>query len=161
MLLLNAEIDELQVELDQSLTNIPDVQQALINFETTFVNTSLTEPIDDLSAHDPVTIHEAKLSIYWAEWLAAMYEELEELKAKGVYEEVKHLPPGRKAIGNKWVLHIKCDKDFRITRFKARLVAKGFTQIPSQDFTFTFTPTAHWESIRTLLTLTAIYDWEL
>jgi hypothetical protein len=120
MLLLNAEIDELQIELDRSLTNIPDVQQALINFETTFVNASLTEPIDDLSARNPVTIHEAKLSIYWAEWLAAMYEEeLEELKVKGVYEEVEHLPPGRKAVGNKWVLHIKRDKDFRITRFKA------------------------------------------
>ena len=161
MLLLDGEIDELQVELDRSPTNIPDVQQALIDIETTYVNASLTEPIDDADARDPVTIHEAKLSIYWTEWLAAMYEELEGLKAKGVYEEVEHLPPGRRAVGNKWVLHIKRDKDFRITRFKARLVAKGFTQIPGQDFTFTFAPTARWESIRTLLTLTAIYDWEL
>ena len=161
MLLLDGEIDELQVELDRSPTNIPDVKQALIDIETTYINASLTEPIDDADAHDPVTIHEAKLSIYWTEWLAAMYEELEGLKAKGVYEEVEHLPPGRRAVGNKWVLHIKRNKDFRITRFKARLVAKGFTQIPSQDFTFTFAPTAHWESIHTLLTLTAIYDWEL
>jgi hypothetical protein len=161
MLLLEGEIHELQVELDRKSASIPDVQRALIAIETTYVNASLTEPINDPNARDPTTTHEAKLSIYWTEWLAAMYEELEGLKAKSVYEEVEHLPPGRKAVGNKWVLHIKRDKDFRITRFKARLVAKGFTQIPGQDFTFTFAPTARWESIRTLLTLTAIYDWEL
>ena len=48
-----------------------------------------------------------------------MYEELELLKAKGVYEEVDKLPPARKPVGCKWVLHIKRDKDFKITRFKA------------------------------------------
>ena len=56
MLLLDGEIDELQVELDRSPTNIPDVQQAHIDIETTYVNASLTEPIDDADAHDPVTI---------------------------------------------------------------------------------------------------------
>ena len=90
-----------------------------------------------------------------------MYKELESLKAKGVYEEVDELLPGRKLVGCKWVLHIKCDKDFKITRFKAQLVAQGFSQIPGQDFIFTFAPTARWESIRALLTLTALYDWEL
>jgi hypothetical protein len=161
MLLLEDKIDELQIELDRKTADIPGIQQALIDAEVAFVNASLTEPIDDPDARDPATIQEAKLSVYWTEWLAALYEELEGLKAKGVYEEVDELPPGRKAVGNKWVLHIKRDKDFKITRFKARLVAKGFTQIPGQDFTFTFAPTARWESIRTLLTLTALYDWEL
>ena len=42
-------------------------------------NASLTEPIDDPDAHDPSTVNEAKLSIYWTEWLAAMYKELESL----------------------------------------------------------------------------------
>ena len=48
-----------------------------------------------------------------------MYEELESLKAKGIYEEVDELPPGWKPVGCKWVLHIKCNKDFKITCFKA------------------------------------------
>lgn len=97
----------------------------------------------------------------WAEWLGAIYEELESLKAKGVYDEVDELPPGRKAVDSKWVLHIKRDKDGLISRFKARLVTKGFTQIPGQDFTYTFAPTAQWESICTLLTLVALNDWDL
>jgi Reverse transcriptase (RNA-dependent DNA polymerase) len=90
-----------------------------------------------------------------------MYEELESLKAKGVYEEVDKLPPGRKAIDCKWVLHIKRNKEGQISRFKARLVAKGFTQAPGQDFTFTFTPVARWDSIQVVLTIAAMMDWSL
>ncbi len=150
---------ELEVELDYH--EFPAFAKAVVDCETSLINTALTEPIDDPDAKDPKTIHEAKLSIYWTEWLGSIYEELESLKAKGVYEEVDELPSGRKAVDSKWVLHIKRDKDGLISRFKARLVAKGFTQIPGQDFTYTFAPTARWESIRTLLALTANYDWEL
>lgn len=53
-----------------------------------------------------------------------MYEELELLKEKGVYEEIDHLPPGRKAVGSKWVLHIKRNKEGLIAWFKARLGSK-------------------------------------
>jgi hypothetical protein len=95
------------------------------------------------------------------EWLAAMHEELESLKAKEVYKEVDSLPPGRKAVQCKWVLHIEHDKSDDISRFKAQLVAKGFTQIPGQDFTFTFAPVAHWDSICSLLCITALYDFEI
>ena len=47
-----------------------------------------------------------------------MHEELEALKAKGVYEEVHELPPGRKAVQCKWVLRIKRDQNGQISRFK-------------------------------------------
>ena len=75
--------------------------------------------IDDDSAEDPSSVMEAKCSQYWGEWLSAMHEELESLKAKGVYEEVESLPPNRKAVQCKWVLHIKRDKSGQIARFKA------------------------------------------
>ncbi len=52
---------------------------------------------------------------HWGEWLTVMHEELEALKAKEVYEEVDNLPPGRKAIKSKWVLHIKRDKEGQIS----------------------------------------------
>lgn len=64
-------------------------------------------PINDPDATDPATIQQAQRSIYWAQWLAAIYEELEALKAKGVYEEVDDIPRDRKAVDPKWVLHIK------------------------------------------------------
>jgi hypothetical protein len=117
--------------------------------------------LHDDDASDPNTIREAKHSKYWSEWLAAMHEELASLKAKGVYEEVNSIPSDRKPVRCKWVLHIKRDKTGAISRFKARLVAKGFTQKPGQDFTFTFAPVARWDSIRALLCLTALHDFEL
>jgi hypothetical protein len=110
---------------------------------------------------DPKSLLEARKSLHWAEWLSAIHEELEALKAKGVYDNVDSLPPGRKAVQCKWVLHVKRDKLGSIARFKARLVAKGFTQIPGQDFTFTFAPVARWDSIRTLLCISALQDLEL
>ena len=115
----------------------------------------------DDDASDPQTVLEAKRSVYWAEWLSAINSELELLKAKGVYEEVHTLPPHRKPVQCKWVLHIKRDKDGTISRFKARLVAKGFTQIPGQDFTFTFAPVARWDSIQSLLCIATINDFEI
>ena len=110
---------------------------------------------------DPQSISEARRSKHWTEWLSAIHTELESLKAKGVYEEIHSLPPNRKAIQCKWVLHIKHDKHGCVSRFKARLVAKGFTQIPGQDFSFTFAPVARWDTIRSLLCITAINDLEL
>jgi hypothetical protein len=117
--------------------------------------------VEEDNATDPKSIAEAKQSGYWTEWLAAIHAELESLNEKGVYEEVRHIPPDRKPVKCKWVLHVKRDKSGAIARFKARLVAKGFTQIPGQDFTFTFAPVARWDSIRTLLSLAAIHDLEL
>ena len=40
-------------------------------------------------------------------------------------------------------------------------MAKGYSQIPGQDFNHTFAPVARWDSIRLLLSLAAIHDWEL
>jgi Reverse transcriptase (RNA-dependent DNA polymerase) len=90
-----------------------------------------------------------------------MHDELESLKAKETYEPVNELSPRQKAVQCKWVLHIKRDKHNAISHFKARLVAKGFTQIPSQDFTYTFAPITCWDSIHAILAITALNDYEL
>jgi hypothetical protein len=162
MALLNSQIDEIEIECDKP--NFDLILSKLVDAEVAFVGAALTEPIDDMDAKDPRTVQEAKSSIYWSYWLAAkpaIHEELESLKAKGVYDEVSELPPGWKAVDSKWVLHIKRDRDGRILRFKARLVAKGFTQIPGQDFVYTFAPVAQWESIHILLTLAATLNMEV
>lgn len=55
-----------------------------------------------------------------------MKDEIGSMGKNQVWELVD-LPPGRKAIGNKWVFKIKRKADGSIDKYKARLVAKGFT----------------------------------
>jgi len=57
------------------------------------------------------------------------------------------LPPGRKAIGCKWVFKVKPDK------YKARLVAQGYSQVKGIDYEDTYAPVLGMKSLRLLLAL--------
>ena len=46
-------------------------------------------------------------------------------------------------------------------RYKARLVPKGYSQIPSVDFTYVFSLIVKHSSIRTLLSIVAMHDFEI
>ncbi len=157
--LVNGSTVEVPITYDVLASIIPHILLAESLYDVQILNAM--EPIDDPDASDLKSIREAQRSVYWAQWLAAIFEELEALKAKGVYEEITEIPPGRKAVDCKWVLHIKRNSSGHIARFKARLVAKGFTQIPGQDFTYTFAPVARWDSIRMILAIAASRDMEL
>ena len=61
------------------------------------------------------------------------------------------LPEGEKAIGSRWVLSYKSNKDGNITKTKARLVAKGFMQREGVNYLQTSAPTPAGASVKTML----------
>ncbi|KAL0320005.1 UNVERIFIED_CONTAM: Copia protein [Sesamum radiatum] len=57
------------------------------------------------------------------EWEKAMAEELQALEQNETWK-LTSLPPGKRAIGSRWVYKLKLNPDGSVNRYKARLVAK-------------------------------------
>lgn len=64
---------------------------------------------------------------------------------------VDALPPGKRAIGSKWVYKIKYNSDGSIERYKAWLIILGNKQVEGLDYQDTFAPTAKMGTMHTLL----------
>jgi hypothetical protein len=112
---------------------------------------------------EPVTVTEALLSEYAAEWRAAMDEEMDTLIKFGCFVRVKRadaLQHGR-LVKSKWVFKVKYNADGSLQRFKARLVGKGFTQVPGTDFYETYSPVFSYTSLRTVLARAAAKDLQI
>lgn len=88
-------------------------------------------------------------------WHNAATQEIEALVRNGTFELVE-LPPGRRAIGCRWVFKVKRNADGSIERYKARVVAQGFSQRPGFEYHDTFAATPRWASLRAVLALAAI-----
>lgn len=110
---------------------------------------------------EPSSYSEAIISSDVSKWVTAMHEEMESLEKNGTWVLVK-LPSEKKPIRCKWVFKKKegVSPTDQI-RYKARLVAKGYSQIPGIDFNEVFSPVVKHSSIRTLLSMVAMHDYEL
>ncbi|KAJ3668810.1 hypothetical protein LUZ61_022792 [Rhynchospora tenuis] len=93
-------------------------------------------------------------------WKAAMQEELGALDKNKTWELVS-LPPGKKAVGCRWVFAVKQTPEGKVDRYKARLVAKGYSQTYGIDYDETFAPVAKMSTVRTLISLAANGGWKL
>jgi hypothetical protein len=93
-------------------------------------------------------------------WHQAMVREMEAHLENGTWELIK-LPPGRKAIGSKWVFKVKRNSDGTVERSKTRLVAKDFGQRPGVNFDEMFAPTTQGAALRTILALATLENPEL
>lgn len=71
------------------------------------------------------------------------------------------LPPGRFAVGCKWVFRIKENPDGTISMYWARLVAKGFHQRLDCDYSETFSPVVQPVTVRVVLTLALSSNWSI
>jgi hypothetical protein len=109
---------------------------------------------------EPRSYHEAISSPASNEGMKAMNEEIESMRTNQVWDLVD-LPPGRKAIGNKWVLKVKHKEDGSIERYTARLVVKGYTQKEVVDYEETFSLVVRFASIHKILAIVAHLDLEL
>uniref|UniRef100_A0A2N9ECP6 Reverse transcriptase Ty1/copia-type domain-containing protein n=1 Tax=Fagus sylvatica TaxID=28930 RepID=A0A2N9ECP6_FAGSY len=88
---------------------------------------------DAKDVDEPASFSEALHSPDRDEWMTAMQEEMSSMDKNNVWELVD-LPPGRKTIGNKWVLKVKRKADGSIDRFASiRLI---LSIVAKQDLEF-------------------------
>ena len=96
------------------------------------------------------------------QWKEAMDVEMNQLNEMGTWKN-EDLPEEQKAIGCRWVFARKKDEHRKIVRYKAHLVAQGFLQKPGTDYldNGTFALVMRFETLRTMLANSTIYNWKL
>lgn len=109
----------------------------------------------------PTTFKQAMNLPQKKEWKKACEEEMKAMKKLRVYQRInKNQIKDKSIIKGRWVFNVKQESD-GTERFKARLVAKGFTQELGQNYLETFSPVIALDSIRYLLSLSAINGWNI
>jgi Reverse transcriptase (RNA-dependent DNA polymerase) len=92
-------------------------------------------------------------------WIGGIVKEITNFDLQDVYEVVlrSSMPPGKRAIGTRWIFKKKVKEDGTIV-WRARTVAQGNVQIPGVDFSETFAPTANDTATRCVFAITLHED---
>ncbi len=105
---------------------------------------------------DNPSLQQAKMRQDWHMFQKAMDDELKQLRADHVYDEVQlnHIEKGIIPIGTMWVLTVKRNTDGTIDKYKARLVALGNQQKEDQ-YDKIKSPTARSSTVKMLISIQA------
>ncbi|POM66569.1 Integrase catalytic core protein [Phytophthora palmivora] len=109
---------------------------------------------------EPDTFGDAMESVHSMQWNNAADDEFDSLMKNDTWELVpreKHT----NVLQNRWIFRVKYHANGAIKRFKARLVIKGFSQIYGIDYLEVCSPVVRLETLRVLLTLAAVWDYEV
>ena len=75
--------------------------------------------------------------------------------------EVVPRPTGKLVVTSRWLYKIKHFANGSVEKYKARFVARGFTQKEGIDYDETFAPVSRYTTIRTIISLAAVFGWKL
>ena len=110
--------------------------------------------------NEPSNIFEAWRGDHSTNWKEATNSEYDSLLSNHTWDLVS-LPAGKNVVGSRWVFKVKRNADGTVERFKARLVAQGYSQSQGVDYQEVFSPVVRYNSIRSLLAVANICDWEV
>ena len=114
----------------------------------------------DVELETPTSFKDIDASPNKQKWLDATQEEYDALMNNGTWV-LTDLPPGRKALGCKWIWRQKFDATGKLTKYKARLVLKGFQQRFGVDYLEIFAPVLRLNALRAILCLVACHGWKV
>ncbi|WZZ36874.1 hypothetical protein YC2023_020275 [Brassica napus] len=103
----------------------------------------------------PKTLAEAIASPEAPFWNEAVRSEFDSIMQNYTYY-ITDLPPGCKALGNKWIMTRKPGG-----KYKSRLVVQGFRQKEVLDYFDTYYPVTRITSIRLMIAIAALRDLEI
>ncbi|CAI7740395.1 unnamed protein product [Closterium sp. NIES-53] len=122
----------------------------------------LLTPEGDLDAPDiptPRCYAEAITGSYSSQWQAAMDAEMASWKSTGIYvDEVP--PPAANIFDGMWIFRVKRPPGSP-PAFNTRYVDRGFSQRQGVDYFQTFSPTLKMTTLRVLLHVAALRDYDL
>ncbi|XXG65136.1 hypothetical protein AAC387_Pa05g2916 [Persea americana] len=108
----------------------------------------------------PQSFKEAVSSPEAPHWKEAIKSEIESILQNHTWELVD-LPQGCKTLGCKWIFKRKMKANGSIEKYKARLVVKGYKQKEGLDYFDTYSPVTRITSIRMLIAIAAIHNFEI
>ena len=89
-----------------------------------------------------------------------MIGEYKSIMKNDVWEVVPRLA-GKSVVTSRWLYKIKHAADGSVKKYKARFVARGLNQKEGIDYDETFAPVARYTTIRTIISLVAVFRWKL